>query len=106
MHWDFSNSALVKGIEVGMLQGFPGRDSVGWVQRDHFDDQVERVLGETGEERCWALRSELWEGRLEVLELAYSSPIHLAGSPVELEDLENLVNLGIAHEQRLLGDQL
>lgn len=66
---------------------------MGWIQCDHLHDEVESVLLELVEERCWGLWTELWERGLEVLEFANSNPIHLTRCPMQLEDLENLVDL-------------
>ena len=89
-----------------MFQSLSCGDSLAWVKSNHGHGKVELVLCEASENLFGILHSELGEGGFEVGQFADSWPGLFSWRAVELEDLENLIDLRIAHEEWSLLNEL
>lgn len=88
-----------------MEQGGLGRDPLGGVEGDQLAEQVQAMLVEVLELLLERLGPELGEGLFEVRQLRHPWPLVIGGSPVELEDLEDLADFRVSSEKGLLLDQ-
>lgn len=70
------------------------------VEHEHVQQQVELLGREFGQELLVVRRLELGEGLLEVLELLDAFPVRRGGRACELENFEELADLGVSFEQR------
>jgi len=89
-----------------VLKSLASGDPLSRIQLNHRGHKFQLVPRERVEHRLRALCTELRERHLVVLELGHPWPGDLCRSPVVLEDLEDLVDLAVAHEERALRDQL
>jgi hypothetical protein len=89
-----------------MLQSLFRRNSLRRVQRDHLHQQVQPKLIKVLEIILRVDPLELRERTLVVWEVGNSGPSVVVGRTVEGEDLEDLIDFGVAHEESLPLDQL
>ena len=82
-----------------MFQSLSGSDSLAWVKGNHGHSEIQLVLGEAAENLLGVLHSEFREGRFKVGQFADPWPGLFGWRAMELEDLENLIDLRIAHEE-------
>ena len=89
-----------------MQQGHLGRDTLVRVQSGQTLEEVNLELVEAGSVLVHGDASESGEGGLEVRQLEGVRPVAFVGRAEGLEDLENLIDLTVAHEQRPLLSHL
>ena len=95
-------------VEEGMSESLFDADSLDGVKCNHLEHEVQSLCIEVLEELCRIDGSELGEGLLVVWQLQNAGPheVLLSWGSVELEDLEDLVDFGVSHEQGTLLDHL
>ena len=89
-----------------MLQSLSSGDSLAGVKLNHGHGKVQLILGESIEKLRSVLLSELREGGLEVGQFADSWPSLVSWRAVKLENLKDLIDLRIAHEEWSFLDEL
>lgn len=93
-------------VEVGVFQGFFHGDAASWVQLKHLYAEIQGDLVEVLEEGIGVDTFELGESWLEVRQIMDVHPLCWGWGSVELEDFEDLIDLTISTEKRLLLHQL
>ena len=95
------HAGSVHVIEVGMLEGCQSRNASVRIQCDQTGKQVDLELVKCGcvitHRHAW----ELGEGPLEVAKFKCIRPVVLIWCTENLENFEDLVNFGVAHEEWL-----
>ena len=97
--------------EVRVVDGLLCADASGRVVHQHAFQEVQAVLAEDldaiGVDHLIVLLPlPLGEAALEIRERLDARPVSLGGSAQDAEDLEDLIDLGIAWEERLAGRHL
>lgn len=96
-------------VEVRVLERLASRDTLGRLVDEHLGDEVERLrigAAELLHRLRQRLLGPLREGRLVVGERADTGPRLLSRRTQLTEDAKQLIDLGVAREERLLGDHL
>lgn len=90
-------------FEIGMTQGFLGRDALAGFQLDHLEEEVSRCLVHVDAELLETFEGvgyfPLREGHFEVWEVSNSLPFIIRGGSHNFEDLKYLANFRITVEK-------
>mmetsp|Transcript_36645 Transcript_36645/g.90485 ORF Transcript_36645/g.90485 Transcript_36645/m.90485 type:complete len:280 (+) Transcript_36645:895-1734(+) len=102
---DLGELGLVEGVEVGVLQRLSGVDALGGVVHQHLLQQVDAVRVQLRDHLVQVLLLPLRE-LVPVAQARHARPQLLVGRAQQLEDVQQLLQLAVAGEQRLLAGQL
>mmetsp|Transcript_36102 Transcript_36102/g.93777 ORF Transcript_36102/g.93777 Transcript_36102/m.93777 type:complete len:558 (-) Transcript_36102:101-1774(-) len=97
---------VVKLGKVLVLQRVERRDALAGLVHQHALQQVQAQRVQHGQRAGQRLRAPLGEVVLEVRELAHVGPRGLVGGAQHAEDVEDLVDLAVAGEERAAADHL